>query len=75
MTFQEAQNIILNMSANPYKYNNELFTAIVVPEILNDRKKFLADLKDGKISAKDSLHYSSDKNFVVCGFMNLAYNL
>lgn len=75
MTFQEANNLISNMSANPYNYNNELFTALVVPEILNDRIKFLADLKDGKINANDSLKYSSDNNFVVCGFMNKAFNL
>lgn len=75
MTFQEAHNLISNMSLNPYNYNNELFTAIVVPEILNDRIKFLADLKDGKVSYKDSSQYSSDNNFVVCGFMNKAFNL
>ena len=75
MTFQEGHNLIVNMSANPYNFNNELFTAIVVPENLNERIRFLEDLKKGKININDSVQYSLDGNFVVCGFMNKAFNI
>ena len=54
MTFQEASSLVSNMSLNPYYYNNELYTAIVVPEIINDRIKFIADLKEGKVTVNGS---------------------
>ena len=64
MTFQEASSLVSNMSLNPYYYNNELYTAIVVPEIINDRIKFIADLKEGKVTVNGSFEYSSDNNFI-----------
>ena len=63
------------MSLNPYYYNNELYTAIVVPEIINDRIKFIADLKEGKVTVNGSFEYSSDNNFIVYGYMNKAFNI
>ena len=74
MTFQEASSLVSNMSLNPY-YNNELYTAIVVPEVINDRIKFIADLKEGKVTVNDSFEYSSDNNFIVYGYMNKAFNI
>ena len=67
MTFQEASSLVSNMSLNPYYYNNELYTAIVVPEIINDRIKFIADLKEGKVTVNESFKYTSDNNFIVYG--------
>ena len=75
MTFQEASSLVSNMSLNPYYYNNELYTAVVVPEIINDRIKFIADLKEGKVTVNDSFEYSSDNNFIVYGYMNKAFNI
>ena len=75
MTFQEANALISNMSANPYSYNNELFTAIVVPEILEERIKFLSDIKDGKINTNDSFNYSSSNSFVVYTVLNKSFKL
>ena len=75
MTFQEASSLVSNMSLNPYYYNNELYTAIVVPEIINDRIKFIADLKEGKVTVNSSFEYSSDNNFIVYGYMNKAFNI
>ena len=75
MTFQEASSLVSNMSLNPYYYNNELYTAIVVPEVINDRIKFIADLKEGKVPVNDSFEYSSDNNFIVYGYMNKAFNI
>lgn len=75
MTFQEANALISNMSANPYSYNNELFTAIVVPEILEERIKFLSDIKDGKININDSFNYSSSNSFVVYTVLNKSFRL
>ena len=75
MTFQEASSLVSNMSLNPYYYNNELYTAIVVPEVINDRIKFIADLKEGKVTVNDSFEYSPDNNFIVYGYMNKAFNI
>ena len=75
MTFQEASSLVSNMSLNPYYYNNELYTAIVVPEIINDRIKFIADLKEGKVTVNGSFEHSSDNNFIVYGYMNKAFNI
>ena len=75
MTFQEASSLVSNMSLNTYYYNNELYTAIVVPEIINNRIKFIADLKEGKVTVNDSFEYSSDNNFIVYGYMNKAFNI
>ena len=75
MTFQEASSLVSNMSLNTYYYNNELYTAIVVPEIINDRIKFIADLKEGKVTVNGSFEYSSDNNFIVYGYMNKAFNI
>ena len=75
MTFQEASSLVSNMSLNPYYYNNELYTAIVVPEVINGRIKFIADLKEGKVTVNDSFEYSSDNNFIVYGYMNKAFNI
>ena len=75
MTFQEANALISNMSANPYSYNNELFTAIVVPEILEERIKFLSDINDGKINTHDSFNYSSSNSFVVYTLLNKSFKL
>ena len=75
MTFQEASSLVSNMSLNPYYYNNELYTAIVVPEVINDRIKFIADLKEGKVTVNDSFEYSCDNNFIVYGYMNKAFNI
>ena len=75
MTFQEASSLVSNMSLNPYYYNNELYTAIVVPEVINDRIKFIADLKEGKVTVNDSFKYSSNNSFIVYGYMNKAFNI
>ena len=75
MTFQEASSLVSNMSLNPYYYNNELYTAIVVPEVINDRIKFIADLKEGKVTVNGSFEYSSDNKFIVYGYMNKAFNI
>ena len=75
MTFQEASSLVSNMSLNPYYYNNELYTAIVVPEVINDRIKFIADLKEGKVTVNDSFEYSSDNNFIIYAYMNKSFNI
>ena len=75
MTFQEASSLVSHMSLNPDSHNNELYTAIVVPEVINDRIKFIADLKEGKVTVNDSFEYSSDNNFIVYGYMNKAFNI
>lgn len=48
MTYEEAKFLLSTVTPNPYIYNGDKWIAKIVPEIVNDRKTFLDDLKNKK---------------------------
>lgn len=75
MTYKEAKYLLDTLDKNPYPYNGELYTALIIPELIDDRLGLLADLKEGKINADNIEEYSSNKNYVVYSVLNSAFNL
>lgn len=75
MTYKEAGYLLSTIDKNPYPYNGELYTALIIPELIDDRLGFLADLKEGKINADNIEKYSSNKNFAIYSVLNSAFNL
>ena len=75
MNLQEAQKLLSMFQENPYMYGDDKYTAIIVPETLEDRMNYLADLRDGKASINDGHKYSENDKFVLRGVMNKGFNL
>jgi len=74
MTYEEAKFLLSTVTPNPYIYNGDKWIAKIVPEIVNDRKTFLDDLKNKKTTDDDVIKYSSNKQFTVEGYMMKPFN-
>lgn len=75
MTYKEAEYLLSTLDKNPYLYEGQLHTAFIVPESVDDRLGFLADLKERKINADNIKKYSTNKNYVIYSVLNSAFNL
>lgn len=75
MDLQESKKLLSMFQENPYMYGDNKYTAIIIPETLEDRIAYLSDLKEGKASINDGHKYSKNDKFVLRGIMNRAFNL
>lgn len=74
MNYREAIRL-LEETRQHFTYNNEKYTAVITPAIIEDRTRFLVDLKLKKINPADVRNYSNDNNYVIDALMNKAFNL
>lgn len=72
MTYKEAEYLLSTLDENPYPYNGELYVAVIVPEIIDDRIRFLSDRKKSSVDVKD---YSTNNQFTINGYSKKAFNL
>lgn len=75
MNLQQAKEKLNMIKPNPYIHEGQLFTAIIVPKKDKERQKFIIELKSGKASTQNVDKYSSDGEYNIEGFMNIAFNL
>lgn len=74
MSYEESCSLLSCVNPNPYTYNG-LYLALIIPEIVDERRGFIDDLQNNKISKKDVVNYSSNGHFTVNGFKAKTFNL
>lgn len=75
MTYDEAKFLLSTLERNPYPYLGELHTALIVPEIENEKISFVADIRDGLTTKDEVSKYSSNNKYTINGYMNKSFNL
>jgi hypothetical protein len=72
MTYNEAEILLNTLERNPYPYNGEPYVALIVPEIIDERMKFIADIQKFDVDVKD---YSTNGQYTINGYSKKAFNL